>query len=198
MVDLTKIFATGRRTGLGDRALAEKHGLGFAFDSGSDKFKQAAQHLRGLGIQGIGAQRDAAQQTRFGGMFGGGSFVGGRNTRSTNRFFGPDRQSSFSAEQIARAGVGLGFGGGGAPTPPPFDAATGEGGAPGQPGNIRAAAARQDAAAEAGDAGFTQALVAGRREALLARRGKGIGLSSLGRGLGGNRRVADLLTTVPF
>lgn len=69
--------------------------------------------------------------------------------------------------------------------------------APGDPGNVAAAQGRQAAAAEAGDADFTEPQVAGRREALLARRGRGVGLSSLGRGLGGARRVSDLLTTGP-
>ncbi len=66
--------------------------------------------------------------------------------------------------------------------------------APGDPGALQAAAARQDAAAAALAAGeTTQPLVAGRREALMARRGMGIGLAPLGRGF----TAANLLATTP-
>ena len=66
--------------------------------------------------------------------------------------------------------------------------------APGDPTNLAAAAERQDAAAAARE-GASDPLVAGRREALLARRGKnkGVGLAPLGRGFAST----DLLATTP-
>lgn len=65
--------------------------------------------------------------------------------------------------------------------------------APGDPTNMSAAAARQDAAAAARD-GMSKPVVAGRREALMARRGQSIGLSPLGRGF----TARNLLSTTPL
>lgn len=174
MVDFNRIFSAKPR-------------FGFAIGPGASA--RDTRFQRGENQRAQEANRGRATAAGFGFAFSPGSArfqqvasslrgLGVAPSAVTRQGGGVDGR--FTAEQVARGSLLF--------SPPPA-APAGPAAAPeADPSIVRDAAARQDAADK-----FSQPVVAGRREALLTRRGRGKGLASLGRGFS----ARNALTTVP-